>query len=729
MFMDKPDGLLYNSNEVSLVKKKIVWGGILCCAIAIIVLSVVVLTGIGQQNKFRACADDFFDALKTQDYKNMYSLFTPTAQSNITLENVEKYYAKVYDMLEVEEVSTEITEVVQQGQECIFNYKLVLKSSKYGVMQYDSSLTVQNKLNFHLIDWTPSNVVPGMNYYDNIYKRTIKGVRGEIFDCNGSVLIKNAYAVTVYFYLGKTPDFESSASALAMALDLDSAVLLADMNKAKANGNDTVVAAVYIPGELSVEKEEAALAVEGVRVDRNSITPIRQAVYGSAAAHLIGYSTPVTQEDRTKEKYAGLSIGTRVGRTGMEYIYDDTLRGEDGAEIYLLSADASKKTVLYRKEATAGLNVLLTIDINLQLTAEKKMQETYSASGSVGAVVVNDPATGAIKAIASYPSFDLNIYAPPTPKAEASGLVDDKSLPLLNRATQGLYAPGSICKTMSAIAGLETNTVTIDTAFPYESQIVKVTNTTDGWRPAGSNWSHMIIREHMKNSAAYGALNMNRALVFSDNIYFGWMGMQMGADGLIDWFERFGMGEQVPFELSVKKSQISNDPENAKLYSNKKFLADTTVGHGELLVTPLQLSVIYSLYGNQGTMMQPYCLQSLCSTDEMGNHKVVSQTETNVYKQNVCSVNTVNIISESLKKVTVDGTGKKANVKGMTFIAKTGTAQKSEDEEVGWMAGYIVDGGTNYSVMVCTNGPRNATGEPKTAVAKEIFNYLKTPEA
>ena len=90
-----------------------------------------------------------------------------------------------------------------------------------------------------------------------------------------------------------------------------------------------------MPGALEAEKEERALAVDGVRVDRSSITPIRQAVYGSAAAHLIGYSTPVTKEDRSNEKYAGLSEGTRVGRIGAEYVYDDILRGTDGVEIAL----------------------------------------------------------------------------------------------------------------------------------------------------------------------------------------------------------------------------------------------------------------------------------------------------------------------------------------------------------------------------------------------------------
>ena len=109
------------------------------------------------------------------------------------------------------------------------------------------------------------------------------------------MLVKNAYAVTVYFNLNKTADFAASAQALAGILQTDADALAQSMTKAAAGGNDTVVAAVYVPGALEAKKEERALAVDGVRVDRSSITPIRQAVYGSAAAHLIGYSTPVYQ--------------------------------------------------------------------------------------------------------------------------------------------------------------------------------------------------------------------------------------------------------------------------------------------------------------------------------------------------------------------------------------------------------------------------------------------------
>ena len=379
-------------------------------AVFAVIIIAVLLCGCAQKDGYEKCAEEFFNALQARDYDAIYDMMTPSSQSSISREKLKEYYDKVYSALEVTGIEASEFERVNQDRDAVFNYSLKLVSQKCGELSFDSSVTVRALLGFYLVEWTPGNVVPGMDYYDTVQVRTLRGIRGEIFDSSGAVLVKNAYAVTVYFNLNKTADFAASAQALAGILDLDADELVQSMTKAAAGGNDTVVAAVYVPGALEAEKEERALAVDGVRVDRSSITPIRQAVYGSAAAHLIGYSTPVTKEDRSNEKYAGLSEGTRVGRIGAEYVYDDILRGTDGVEIALRSADGSRRTVLYRKEATAGQDVVLTIDIRLQLEAERLMQEQYSRNKSTGAVIVNDPKSGKIKAMASYPNYDPNLF-------------------------------------------------------------------------------------------------------------------------------------------------------------------------------------------------------------------------------------------------------------------------------------------------------------------------------
>lgn len=673
---------------------------------------------------FSQTAQDYFSALCRRDYESMYNMLTPQSSARLSLESFKEYHDKVYNLLGVNKISVEQGETVASSNRIVYNYVLVLDTDQYGQFRYDSTLEVLKKLDkFYLIEWSPSNVISPMNWDDRIYKTTLRAKRGEIFDCNGKVLIKNQYAITVYADLTKVQSISEAAAGAAQALALDAQSLESKMQSAADSKQDTAVLATIIPGELTIEAEEALKLIDGIKIDRDSMTPIRYAVYGSAAAHTIGYSTPVTAEDRTKEEYADLLNGTRIGRTGVEKEYDSVLQGTNGTEIYLLSADARTRTSLYKKEAINGLDISLTIDIDIQLAAEEAMKEYYADRAS-GTTVVNDPKTGAIKAMVSYPSFDLNIYATDSPREDASDLVNDESLPLFNRLTQGRYAPGSVFKTMTAIMGLETGTVNLNTAFPYEDEIISMGNGTDGWKPKGSAWVTYIIRQHFANSASLGKLSMKRAIAYSDNIYFGWLGMQLGAETFLEWADKLGFKEAAPFDLLLQPASIANDDDN--LRNDAKLLADTAFGQGELLVTPVQLAAAYSIFGNEGSIMAPYVINYTADTDSEGRHHIISQTQPYTWIANAASARTINDLLEILEFTVDSATGKAGYVRGMRIAGKTGTAQTgNEVTEIGWYAGYIIDGGKNYSVMVQTDGFIGETSDIKHATVKAVFNYLK----
>ena len=673
---------------------------------------------------FLQTAQDYFSALCQRDYEKMYDMLTPQSAARLKLDSFKEYHDKVYNLLGVNKISVEQAETVSSSDRIVYNYVLVLDTDQYGQFRYDSTLEVVKKLDkFYLIEWSPANVITPMTWDDRIYKTTLRAKRGEIFDCNGKVLIKNEYAVTVYADITKIDDINQAASDVAQALALDAESVRKKMQSAADAEQDTAVLAAFIPGELTLEAEEALKLIEGINIDRDSITPIRYAVYGSAAAHTIGYSTPVTAEDRQKEEYAQLLSGTRVGRTGVEKEYDSLLQGVNGTEIYLLSADSRTRTSLYKSEAVNGLDISLTLDIDVQLAAEKAMAENYGERAT-GTTVVNDPKTGEIKAMVSYPSFDLNIYAADSPRSDAADLVTDESLPLFNRLTQGRYAPGSVFKTMTAIMGLETGTVTLNTAFPYENEIISMGNGTDGWKPKGSKWVTYIIRQHFANSASLGKLSMKRAIAYSDNIYFGWLGMQLGAEVFLEWAEKLGFKEAAPFDLPLQSASIANDDDN--LRNDAKLLADTAFGQGELLVTPVQLAAAYSVFGNEGSIMAPYVINYTAETDSEGKHKIVSQTQPRTWLANVASRDTINDLLEILEFTVDSATGKGGYVRRMRIAGKTGTAQTgNEVTEIGWFASYILEGGKNYVVLVNTDGYIGETSDIKHATIKAVFNALK----
>ena len=272
---------------------------------------------------FLQTAQDYFSALCQRDYEKMYDMLTPQSAARLKLDSFKEYHDKVYNLLGVNKISVEQAETVSSSDRIVYNYVLVLDTDQYGQFRYDSTLEVVKKLDkFYLIEWSPANVITPMTWDDRIYKTTLRAKRGEIFDCNGKVLIKNEYAVTVYADITKIDDINQAASDVAQALALDAESVRKKMQSAADAEQDTAVLAAFIPGELTLEAEEALKLIEGINIDRDSITPIRYAVYGSAAAHTIGYSTPVTAEDRQKEEYAQLLSGTRVGRTGVEKEYD-----------------------------------------------------------------------------------------------------------------------------------------------------------------------------------------------------------------------------------------------------------------------------------------------------------------------------------------------------------------------------------------------------------------------
>lgn len=669
-------------------------------------------------NSYDGTATAYLNAFARFDYRAMYELLTPGSQGRVTLEAFTEYHKKVYDMLKVQTVSVTRGECVDNGLSRSYDYTAEFTSSEYGTFSYEMQLEVYKKADFYLVAWTPANVVTGMDWNDRVYAVTTKGARGEIFDRAGRLIVKNDYAITVYGDKTKLADTLDTVSAsVASVLKLDAAAVKQKFQK--TNGNTGIFATLF-KGELSAEAEDALLAIDGVGIDRDSITPIRYYPYGNALAQTLGYSTPVTVEDREQEEYKFLPEGTRVGRSGLEKAYDAYLQPKTGYRVYLLSDDSKRRTVLYDQPAQNGLDLCLTVDIVLEKGILDYMAENYK-NDSTGTATIIEPTSGAVVVLVSYPSYDANIYA--FDKATDYGdLFENKDTPLLNRNVQGTYPPGSIFKSLMACVGLDSGTVTTGTRFPYEDQIEYYSYEKDRWRPAGSNWNKYIVREAFRNSAS-GPLDMTRALTWSDNIYFGWLAMRVGKENVIEYASRLGIGDAFPFDLPVRRSQLAN---TLATLNSQKLLADTGFGQAEVLFTPIQLCASFSLFGNNGTIMQPYIVQSICQTNEQGELVPVVTAEAKVFKTpfGPTVTSTVRSILENTAK---NGTGKSGTreVPSMRIAAKTGTAQTGTTStgEIGWYAGLVIDGGEKVTVLVSAD-----EGDYKFGCVRYVFSQLKNQE-
>lgn len=674
---------------------------------------------------FTSCAGHSYDGTATAylnaftrfDYKKMYELLTPGAQSQADYEEFVNYHKKVYDLLKIQTVSVERGETIDNGSSRSYNYTATFVSAEYGEFSYDMQFEVQKKTKFYLISWSPANVVPDMNWNDRVFSSTLKGERGEIFDRDGRVLVKNDYAITVY---GLKDNFKDNltltCNEIAKILNTDAQSVYDKFSKSYG---DTGIFATMFKGELLKEQEDALLQIANVKINRDSITPIRYYPYGDALAQTLGYSTPITDEDREKDMYKYLAEGTRIGRSGLEAQYDEYLQAKDGLQIYLLSDDSKRKTVLYEKPAQDGYDLKLTVDILIQKNITSYMNEKF-ANHTTGTATIVEPTTGAVVSLVSYPSYNANIYA--YDKATNYGdLYTSPLTPLLNRNVQGTYPPGSIFKSIMASIGLDTGAVTPNTIFPYENEIQTYTYEKDRWRPKGSNWSHYIVRESFPNAGNKGRLDMNRGLIWSDNIYFGWLSMKVGKDKMIQYANKLGIGDAFNFDLPVKRSQLATD---ITILNNQKLLADTGFGQAQVLFTPLQLCSTFSMFGNNGTIMQPYIVESICTTDENGNLISVKTTESKVFKEPFGS-GVISQVRSILEKTATQGTGK-SGVRGhtstMRIAAKTGTAQTGTTSTgiVGWYAGLVIDGGEKDAVLVSCD-----EGDLKFGCVNYIFSLLK----
>lgn len=696
--------------------------------ILLLLFSFLLFSGCAS-DPFDQTASQFFAAYQKQDYTAMYGLLTPQACSLVGEESFTEYYQKVYNLLKIEKITLSYGETVTESTRKVYTYTAALHSSEYGDLSYEMQLEVLQKANFYLVEWTPANVVPDMQWNDRIYKSTVKGKRGEIFDAYGRPLVRNLYAVTVYAETDKIKNTAASVlSDVCATLGLEYKDCAEKVNNAIQGSQDTAVLATYLPGELSQEQEDAITLHEGIKVNRTSITPIRYYPYGSAAAQVLGFSSPVTAEDReSNSDWADLPEGTRVGRSGVEKAYDFLLQGTDGFEIYLLSDTGTRKTVLYTHDAINGKDLTLTLDILLQQSIQEKMTELYGEVCS-GSVVILNPETGAVEAMASYPSYDANLYAFNTARPGAADLYTEESRsPTLNRAIQGLYPPGSIFKSMTALMGLQSGAVNVSTVFPYADEIEYLDYEKDRWRPAGSNWSYYIVRQAFRtvSEERKGVMDMNRGLIWSDNIYFGWLAMKIGKDDFISYAKNLGTGEAVPFDLPVLSSKLANDVTN---YDSQKFLADAGFGQAELLFTPLQLACMYSQFGNGGTIMQPYLLQCTNTTNELGELVPQEVTQPKVWKEGIFSASNVQKVRDIMEKTAKEGTGKSGTtgLDDMRICAKTGTAQTGNGKtEIGWYAGYVIDGGRNSSVLVNVDGPVGGDTAIKFKMVHHVFEQLQ----
>ncbi|MCT3335113.1 penicillin-binding protein PBP4(5) [Lacticaseibacillus paracasei] len=559
------------------------------------------------------------------------AVFDRVGASDIKITNVKtkKYDSKTYELT--------------------FTANMNTKIGKLSAQHYEAPI-VKVGDNWR-IQWSPRLLFPSMDGKDTVQIDLIAATRGQIYDRNNQLLAKNGdvtQAGLVPGKLGTGADRTANLEKIAAAWDVK-VTSLETLLKQSWVTDDT-----FVP--VKIVTDSPVMTGAAYQTIGSRTYPL-----GEAAAQLIGYVGTATADDIRKDPT--LTANSKIGKTGLEQIYDKQLRGTDGGQISIQNGDNIHP--LLTKKAVNGKSLKLTIDANQQKTAYTQL------AGKAGSVVTMNPTNGELLTLASSPSYDPNAFVNGISQTDYDKYANNTSLPFLSRFAQR-YAPGSTFKMLTAAIALQNKTITPDT-----------TKSISGlkWQKDSSWGDYKVTRTVDADSE-----NMTQALVNSDNIWFAQVALKMGASaylkGLAPLFKT-----QADLPLTMKKAQISN---SGKLAS-ETLLGDTAYGQGQLLLSPIEQAAMYSTIANGGTMQQPTLIQGT-------KGKRTSS---------VLQANAANTVKTALTHVVSDqaGTAHNLAIDGHTIAAKTGTAelkqkQDTDGKENGFLVAMDADKNTYLTVAL-----------------------------
>lgn len=613
---------------------------------------------------------EYVDYWMAEDFESMYQM---------VLEEVGKEefdrYPKIYEDLKVTDLAIEF-EATEEGEEVdleeieSITFPLsVSMETMAGPVSFETEIEMVKTIEMiddeeeidWLVNWHPGFIFPELKEGGTIGVNRIQPDRGEIYDRNREGLAVNESVYELGIVMDWFVNEEQEKEEIAEALD----ITVEDIDNALSAGwvtPDVFVPLKVVPS-IKGELEEKLQSIESFT---KQTTIGRLYPLGEAAAHLVGYIAPITAEKLEEVDSDLYSESDLIGYRGLEELFEEELRGEEGVVIYVDKEDQDP-IVITEKEVKDGETITLTIDAHVQESIFDSLE------GDAGTAAAIDPATGETLALVSSPAFDPHAFLYGLSGDQWNEWQEDPKNPLLNRFT-ATFAPGSSFKPITSAIGLENGSIDPNEGFTIEG----LTWQKDGW----GNYSVRRVSE------SNGPVDLKDALVRSDNIYFAMQALEMGEDAFISGLEAFGIGEDFPFTYPIQSGSISSDGQ----LSEEVLLADTSYGQGQIEMSALQLATSYTVLLNDGNIVQPILLKN-------------EETE-QTWKEGLLSSNNADIIRDALRAVVTDGTGSPANIDGLGISGKTGTAElkQSLDEEGaaenGWFVGYPEDGSVIISMMV-----------------------------
>ncbi|HEX7064142.1 MAG TPA: penicillin-binding transpeptidase domain-containing protein, partial [Bacillales bacterium] len=605
------------------------------------------------QEQFR----EYLSAWQKQDFAAMYAHLSTKAKKQISKKKFVNRYKEIYQDFDITNlvVKAEFDEPKEEKKidpdedgkvQLPFTAKMdtlggpVKFTEKATIVKEARTNKDEEKTSNWYVNWTTRMIFPELTGPKiEIHGSTLEAYRGEIADRKGRPLAVNVESVEIGIWPGKLQPGSKKKFSKITGVPID--VIEGKLDAGWVTENSFVP--ITMVAISQTDKLNRLSEIPGIRRGQGQGVQ-RVYPYGEAAGHLTGYLGKISGEELEKLEDEGYNEHSLIGRAGLEAIYEDKLRAKDGYVIYTTDSENNRLKTIAKRKPKNGETIQVTINAELQ----KKLYEQLAKNNDAGTAAAIDPKTGEVLALVSAPGYDPDKF-----HQNYNQLKSNPKNPLRNRFSQA-YVPGSSFKPIVASIGLETGAIDPD----------KERTITGPWQSDKSWGNYRVTRvDHITS------VNLQKALVYSDNIYFAQTAVKIGPEQFLKQVKQFGFGQQMPsFPFSIEPAQIT---ENGK-FNNQIQLANSGYGQGKVVTSTLQLAIAYTPFVNDGQLLKPV----------LDLKKAKNQGET--WHQNVISSKIANRIVKDLIKVVESphGTGHQARINGFTIAGKTGTAELKESREV-----------------------------------------------
>lgn len=518
-----------------------------------------------------------------------------------------------------------------------------------------------------------------------------EGSRGMIFDRGGNIIVSNELCLDLMFMSPDTGQLDKIITKVSEVLGISSKEL---KNKFKA-GLTASFAPLAIAQDIGIQK---AMLLEELKPDIGGIIiqprPQRQYLYASLASHILGYLGEIDRWRLKKLADYGYKTKDIVGFGGVEERYDYYLRQEAGGFLVEVDHRGRFRRVLGFRQPKDGKDIKLTVDLKIQKIVEENL------GNRIGSVILMDPYSGEIMAMANNPNFNPYIFIKKS-KSWLTRLFNEPDAPLINRTLSATYPPGSIFKLIIATAALETQKLNLDQVF-FCSQNMQLGD------------------EEFSCWAQHQQQNLWDAITHSCNIFFYKTGLLLGPQTIHDWAVRFGLGRVTAIDLPYEESGFVPYPLWKKIYRLRNWFEGDTVnlsiGQGELLVTPLQIARLMAVFANRGFLINPYIVKSIGNQDIFIYHK-----------KNIAlpiKESTLDYIRRGLRNVVSDPTGTAHTLSSLSVsvAGKTGTAQAPPGQSHAWFSGFFPFPEPKF--VICVFLEHGGSSHVATVLARQIIEAM-----